>query len=609
MNRRWIPWLTLVGVVVVIAIPFMSRSHSRYHLDQLGQVPVLHEGRIKPLDTVARAELLGLRGKQILRTKDRSYSPMEWLVEGVVHPEVADTLPLVAIEDSEILGMIGQRTESKPTLSFKDLLPYLDKIEAEAGIAEQVEARGRSRYQRDIIALKSKLVGYTQLKNTFRPEGVRNFDIYAQRYVEQVPGARSKLQAHPVQPELNPETVQSLNEIMLYFKQFHYISRAALVRTCPPLDGKGDWMTLGDGYLIMLKQPVAHPASLFLTTAFGAAERGDSAQFNSALASYHQVLAKSYSGPMSKVKLEFYFNKSQAFYALMGVYLLVVFLTFTSWLVNREWLLRVAYWLTIWGFGFHTLAIGLRMWIEGRPPVTNLYTSSVFVGWVAIALGLILERAYRNGIGAMVSGMIGFSTLIVAHHLSLQGDTMQMMQAVLDSNFWLSTHVVTICIGYGATFLAGFLAIVYVVRGVFTPSLDEDTRANLIRMIYAIVCFALLFTFVGTVLGGIWADQSWGRFWGWDPKENGAMIIVLWNAAILHSRVGGLIRDRGLVAMALFGNIVTSFSWFGVNMLGVGLHSYGFMEQAFIGLMLFIFSQLVLIWLAFLPTRFWRSQR
>ena len=96
------------------------------------------------------------------RLQDRSYSPMEWLVEGVVHPEVADTLPLVAIEDSEILGMIGQRTESKPTLSFKDLLPYLDKIESEAGIAEQVEARGRSRYQRDIIALKSKLVGYTQ---------------------------------------------------------------------------------------------------------------------------------------------------------------------------------------------------------------------------------------------------------------------------------------------------------------------------------------------------------------------------------------------------------------------------------------------------------------
>jgi hypothetical protein len=81
--------------------------------------------------------------------------------------------------------------------------------------------------------------------------------------------------------------------------------------------------------------------------------------------------------------------------------------------------------------------------------------------------------------------------------------------------------------------------------------------------------------FVGTILGGIWADQSWGRFWGWDPKENGALLIVLWNATILHARWGGLIRERGLAVMSVFGNIVVSLSWFGVNMLGVGLHSYG----------------------------------
>ena len=113
------------------------------------------------------------------------------------------------------------------------------------------------------------------------------------------------------------------------------------------------------------------------------------------------------------------------------------------------------------------------------------------------------------------------------------------------------------------------------------------------KMVYGIVCFATLFSFVGTVLGGIWADQSWGRFWGWDPKENGALLIVLWNAIILHARWGGLARDRGIMNLAVFGNIVTSFSWFGVNMLGIGLHSYGFMDAAFKWLMLFMASQLV----------------
>src|SRR5205807_6222482 len=160
--------------------------------------------------------------------------------------------------------------------------------------------------------------------------------------------------------------------------------------------------------------------------------------------------------------------------------------------------------------------------------------------------------------------------------------------------------------GYASTFVSGLLAILYIVLGVFTPLISQklqsksiasasgknakapvatqsgmDLGTALSKMVYGIVCFASLFSFMGTVLGGIWADQSWGRFWGWDPKENGALIIVLWNATILHARWAGLIRQRGLMAMALGGNIVTAWSWFGTNMLGIGLHSYGFTDAAF----------------------------
>jgi ABC-type transport system involved in cytochrome c biogenesis permease subunit len=239
--------------------------------------------------------------------------------------------------------------------------------------------------------------------------------------------------------------------------------------------------------------------------------------------------------------------------------------------------------------------------------VTNLYSSAVFIGWGAVLLGLILEKLYKNGIGAVVSSAIGFLTLIIAHHLALEGDTMEMMRAVLDTNFWLTTHVVTVTLGYASTYVAGFLALIYIVRGVFTKTLDAATGQSLARMIYGIVCFATLFSFTGTVLGGIWADQSWGRFWGWDPKENGALIIVLWNALILHLRWGGMIRERGLVNCAVFGNIVTTWSWFGVNMLGIGLHSYGFTAAAFQWLMLFVISQLAFIALGLLPEKWWKS--
>ena len=249
------------------------------------------------------------------------------------------------------------------------------------------------------------------------------------------------------------------------------------------------------------------------------------------------------------------------------------------------------------------------MWLEGRPPVTNLYSSALFVGWGSVGLCLILEQAYRNAIGSVAAGVIGFVTLLIAHHLSLSGDTLEMMRAVLDTNLWLATHVVVVTIGYAATFLAGFLALIYVCRGVLTRSLDRDTADALARMVYGIVCFATLCSLIGTVLGGIWADQSWGRFWGWDPKENGAVMIVLWNAVILHARWGGLVKQRGLMCLALFGNIITSWSWFGTNMLGVGLHSYGFMDAAFYWLLAFVLSQVAIIALAQLPLAKWRSFR
>jgi ABC-type transport system involved in cytochrome c biogenesis permease subunit len=260
-------------------------------------------------------------------------------------------------------------------------------------------------------------------------------------------------------------------------------------------------------------------------------------------------------------------------------------------------------------FVISTVGILTRMWLEARPPVTNLYSSALFVGWGAVALCLVLERFYRNSIGTVAGGVIGFATLLIAHHLALGGDTMEMMRAVLDSNFWLATHVVTIAIGYSATFLAGFLAVIYVLRGTLTRTLDQATASSLARMIYGIVCFATLFSFVGTILGGIWADQSWGRFWGWDPKENGALLIVIWNSIILHARWGGYVQARGLAVLAIFGNIVTAWSWFGVNMLGVGLHSYGFMDSAFWWLVGFAGSQIALILIAALPASSWRSAR
>ena len=158
------------------------------------------------------------------------------------------------------------------------------------------------------------------------------------------------------------------------------------------------------------------------------------------------------------------------------------------------------------------------------------------------------------------------------------------------------------------TFLAGALGVLYVLLAHLLRVLDDDERRQLTRMIYGTLCFAIFFSFVGTVLGGLWADDSWGRFWGWDPKENGALIIVLYNALVLHARWGGLVRERGLALLAIGGNIVTTWSWFGVNALGVGLHAYGANDSSTaMWLLTFAASQLALILLGALPRQWYAS--
>ena len=248
------------------------------------------------------------------------------------------------------------------------------------------------------------------------------------------------------------------------------------------------------------------------------------------------------------------------------------------------------------------------MHLSGRPPVTNLYSSAVFIGWGVVILGLLLEPVARLGLGFAVAAVTGFATLLVARALDT-GDTMAVLQAVLDTNFWLATHVVIITLGYSAVFVAGALGIAYLVGGVYTPLLKQaETRRRITAATVGVTGFALLLSFVGTILGGIWADQSWGRFWGWDPKENGALMIVLWTAILLHARVGGLVKERGIAVIAVLGNIVVLWSWFGTNMLGAGLHSYGFIDSAVFWMLVAVALHLAVASLGLLPRSRWVSQ-
>ena len=632
-----LPWFFLALFATEMVVVMLPKRDRELHTREFGRLPVLLNGRIQPLDSVARNALLQIRSTgdvplEIVPSWKFWHHPKklrstEWLLEVFFQPGVADTRPIFLIHHPELISEFklehqGREQSGLRYYTFAELGPVLDEISTQARKAGEAEDAQRTTYQKQLLKLANGLMLYHRLKNSVQPEGTTNFAALVADYQAALPAGVAAFRAQQSGAKADEAAMQTLSRLA---RQFETVANLAYPLIVPPLTPGQDrnaWANLGGSLLSAIQSGAIHPAAGFFARMATAYPQDDAAGFNAAVAQYQTWLAPDFAREVAKGRAEFYYNDIKAFLHATIIYIFAfvlacgALLTYSTSPDLSESLRRSAFYLIALAFVVHTFGLIFRMVLEGRPPVTNLYSSAIFIGWGACALGLVLERIYKIGLGSAVAALAGFVTLLIAHNLALGGDTMEMMRAVLDTNFWLATHVVVVTLGYASTFVAGTLAMAYVVLGIFTPLLaakvgktgaDMNLGKALAKMVYAIVCFATLFSFVGTVLGGIWADQSWGRFWGWDPKENGALLIVIWNALILHARWGGLVRDRGLMNLALFGNMVTAFSWFGVNMLGIGLHSYGFMDAAFKWVMLFNGTQVALILLGSLPLRMWKS--
>ncbi|MBV9107667.1 MAG: cytochrome c biogenesis protein CcsA [Verrucomicrobia bacterium] len=609
--KKFIPWLIgLLFLVWAVSKMMPPKEAEGLDLRGFGKLPVLVGGRVMPMDTLARVSLSEWNHHGTYTTADgKVVEPSKGFLDVLMMPERSDTAKLFEVSNQDILDLFGSQDAKGQfvSYSFNDLKPFFDEIENQAGSAEQTEAQTRNPFQRGIIRLRDSLRIYLQLKNTVQAEDSPDF------------GKEILAFSLSIQPGLNavhdrdagkPFNQGDFNRILLFAERYKSLMQAKYAYAFPnpqgSLENEG-WQHISESLLGAIgsgRLPYAVSAYGRLISAYRA---GDVNSFNQEIREYEKYLSKAIPDKLNRPRLEFLFNQAQPFLQAMILYIVALIFGLFSWLVWPKTLGRTAVVLLVSAFLIHTLGLMTRMYLQGRPPVTNLYSSAIFVGWASVLLCIILERFYKNGIGSVCGAVIGFVTLLIAHNLQLDGDTLEMLRAVLDTNGWLATHVVGEAMGYSAMFLAGLIGIIYILRGLLTTSFDEATSKTLGRMMYGVVCFATLFSLVATILGGIWADQSWGRFWGWDPKENGALLIVLWNAVILHARWGGFARERGMALLTVFGNIITSLSWFGVNMLGVGLHSYGFMDRAFGPLIGFIVSQLAIIGLGLIPLKFWRG--
>lgn len=610
---------TIYTIVVLLVLILFGRhfrpvsNESGFDVAAFAELPVQVGGRVKPLDSVARNTLLILSARQKVETPEGKWlQPIEWFMDLTMRPELADTYRIFKIEFPDDLGLQGLAEQGQRYYSFNDLQPYFGEILSLYSKIDP-EPRKRSPYEKQIADLNDGLMLYHRVMHSLHPiGGPERLDRLADEYrsyIDSIGPGLAELRKQQAGQDFDAAVLQ---RFVGWGDDYLRLSQTAHLRVIPPpppVDTMADWKNIGEALLDVMQAESLSPYVTGYASLTMAYRAGETKTFNEAAHDLRQRFIADFPSDIDRLHFERVFNSTQPFSVAMQLYVLIFLIVCLSWLRWPEALGKSAFWLLVLAFAIHTFGLVSRMYIQERYLVfvTNLYSSAVFVGWGAVLLGAIIEKFFKNGIGAAMASLVGFCTLIVAHHLAMSGDTLQMMRAVLDSNFWLATHVTVVTFGYSAMFLAGALAIVYAALGLFSARFDKKAARSLGSMVYGITCFGTLFSLVGTILGGIWADQSWGRFWGWDPKENGALMIVIMGAIYLHARWGGICKDRGLMALAICGNIITAWSWFGTNLLGVGLHSYGFTDSGFYWLMAFVGSQVLFIALVLLPWRYWRS--
>ncbi len=603
--------IIFIGAAIVVSGLLPPRADSGYDLAGFGRLPVQFGTRVLPIDSVARNTLRLFSTRTELpvpRNGDATdvvqLPALQWFLDLALRPELSERAKVFRVDSDEVLGLIGEKQQGSQYFSFTDLSPHFTDIENAADVADKKkqDEQPLSIFDGEVQRLRDNLQLFEQLAQSFVPPGDEPAKDLALWQSSLKAGAAAVL-AKDAGKTVDQNVLDSFT---LQAQRYMNMEKDAIVGLVPPANLEDQWSNLGHGALEALRSGQVSPVLLHYADLGTALRKDDPVGFNAAVAALQKDL--DVPGAAQKARFEAFLNHVEPFYRGAELYVMAFLCACISWLAWGPELRRAALGLISFGFALQLLGLFARVYLTGYWVVTSLYSSALFVGFVGVLAGLVIEILFKRGIGAAVASAVGFVTLVIAHNLPFSGDELARPQAVLATNLWLSTHVTCITIGYAAMFVTGAIAIGYILYNALSPRPDRDLLRLLGQLVYGTTCFATLFSFVGTMLGGIWADQSWGRFWGWDPKENGALLIVLWCAICLHARWGKLCTERTQMALAVGGNMVTAWSWFGVNLLGVGLHSYGFMQGTFVSLIIFWLTQLLIIGLAFLPARFWKAQ-
>jgi cytochrome c-type biogenesis protein CcsB len=663
--------------------------------NEFESIQILAEGRIKPLSTYAKATLLRYSGK----SKAGKLSASEWLFRSLLDARSVSELKIFLINNPESAEAINLVPDKHRKYSFKELYTNIEKLNEQANVAFSKTKEDRSVIDQELIRTFINFHHYNQLTQSLALFKKQRFLYTNSKNLAEVLGEppysafnliqQAQKIAREINNEVNSKASAQLTALLMSYLESYreYQSTFKQENLLNIITYQQDFLTPWQYFYKRedINKLNVDPRSLMdsLHNLVQAYSFNDSETFLAQLKSFNTLTYKQNRIASHKLLLEKIYNSFNFLFYAKFLYILcfltALFAVSTNSISNtgkrsiQWWTTNLASTLMYVAVILHSFALISRILILERAPVSNLFETFMFVAWVTAILGLVIELVERRKqiakpIGHLVGSIAAFILLMIAAKFAAEGDTMKVLIAVLNSNFWLSTHVIAEMIGYAGVSLAGVIGHIYLIKMLALNNIDtgykniaHDVNSNeendaealnkqsehesnkdkltetdkatnlkaqtdktkqhkqidnkqinsdpidkqvdlqaelkyLINMTIGMMAFGLLFTFLGTMLGGIWADQSWGRFWGWDPKENGALLIILWVAITLHARLMKVIKDRGTAIASIIGTMVVMLSWFGVNLLGVGLHSYGFTSG--IGISLATYFALELIFVA-----------
>ncbi len=612
-------------------------------------LPIQDGGRVKPLSTYVGFTLLKMNGKRTVVLKgagedgeDFKLDPMSWFLDCLFYPGLASNYTCFVVQDTEVLKRVGLSVSGKrkrDTFSYNEIQSARVALFERAHQISSIDPKDMTPIERQTLALAHNLRDFEDLIH-FLDFTRREYPVGGSESLREIWGGKERallggvlsefdaflahakeMQGAAMQNVQSPE-VQAMSQLMAELGAHVEAGQSSLALVAPKLSKElaPEWMTPTDliREIIVIEDAQDRRDAIGVLTGFEKLRLNvdDRATFKKELEALHAALIASPTerGEYGKIESEVAFYKNDLFTYALILFLLAFLQQCALWIMPNAagkgamWLTRSVWLFLSLGAGYVVTGIVWRCILRSRPPVSTLYETILFITAVAVIVCMVIELINRQRIALGAASILGALGMFLQYKYELKeaasaGDTMPSLVAVLDTNYYLAIHVTSITMGYAAGLVASFFGHAWILTKVVGSS--WNTR-EISRMLYGALCFSLIFSIFGTIMGGVWANDSWGRFWGWDPKENGALMICLWQLLMLHMRMGGYIKNFGLAIMSILGGMVVAFSWFGVNLLGIGLHSYGFTNGVFKTLVIFYGIEICMI---LIGCGWWLSQR